>query len=513
MRQFIIGLIVTGLVAGLGFGSYELLAVSQRAPAPQEVQPTATPQGGARATRPQPAGALVLEALVVPAQRLQLSLPYDNVQVAEVLVREGDVVKRGAPLVRLDTRSLQLSVEDAQAALAGVRASYDKLLEGATPAQLAEAQAQLDQAQAQLRQTRSSITPQDIAAADAQVAQAQARLADLQAGARPAELERGQAAIDQAMASLEQQRSELAAAKDTASKRVDEAANDVRAAQLAFSRAYWSYQQTGGAEGGPLADALEQAKLELANVESALDRARVLYETARQQEIAGIALGEANVREARAALAELRAGARPGEFADAKAGLATAQAVRARIGGESRVAAIEGVAAVVAQAQAQLDQLQSDPTPATIAQVKAQIAQNEVDLKRATLALERATLVAPIDGMVTTLGVAPGENVSSGAASVTLIDNTSWLLEVHAVDDLSVVRIQEGARADLRFFALPGLELTGRVLRVEPASVPASSRPGASSEQARYTVVIKPDRWDARLRWNMSAQATISPAQ
>jgi len=74
---------------------------------------------------------LVVEARVVPVRSIELSFPLSGMTVAEVLVREGDVVAQGDPLVRLDTRDLRLEVERARAQLARVRAEYDQLLEGA----------------------------------------------------------------------------------------------------------------------------------------------------------------------------------------------------------------------------------------------------------------------------------------------------------------------------------------------------------------------------------------------
>jgi multidrug efflux pump subunit AcrA (membrane-fusion protein) len=50
----------------------------------------------------------------------------NGVPIAEVLVREGDTVAKGAPLVRLDTRGLQLEVDAARAGLAQTHAAAQR---------------------------------------------------------------------------------------------------------------------------------------------------------------------------------------------------------------------------------------------------------------------------------------------------------------------------------------------------------------------------------------------------
>ena len=64
--------------------------------------------------------------------------------------------------------------------------------------------------------------------------------------------------------------------------------------------------------------------------------------------------------------------------------------------------------------------------------------------------------------------------------------------------------IHEGAPVTVTFDAIPGLELPGKVKRID-----------AFGKNTRgditYTVVIAPDRQDERLRWNMTASVAITP--
>ncbi|MGD8820518.1 MAG: RND transporter, partial [Anaerolineae bacterium] len=78
----------------------------------------------------------------------------------------------------------------------------------------------------------------------------------------------------------------------------------------------------------------------------------------------------------------------------------------------------------------------------------------------------------------------------------------AWQIETDDLTELDVVKVQEGDRLMLHFDAIEDLELTGTVQRIKPLG-----------EEKRgditYTVVIRPDEQDPRLRWNMTAVATI----
>jgi HlyD family secretion protein len=456
-----------------------------------------------------PSQPVVVEARVAPVRSVELTFPINGVPIAEVLVREGDTVAQGTPLVRLDTRSLQLEVEEARARMAQMRAAYDKLIASVPPAEIAGAKARLSQAQARLAQVKGQVTPQDLAAAQARREEARTRLADLAAGPQQAEIDKAQSAVAEAKSGLDQQRAELSAAKEQARHLMEERANDLRAAQAAYTSARQNREQAGDGTDKrtrALDEAVEQARLAMENAQSALDRAKIEYEAMRNAEIAGLAEAEAKVAAAQAQLDRLLAGAKPGDLSSARAELAAAEAELARLQGLTRAGELNEAAAAVSEAGAQLEGLTAKPAEADLAQAQAAIQQSEVNLKRAELALERATLSAPMAGVVAAVNVAPGESTDPREIAVVLADTSSWQIETRDLDDLSVVRIREGDPATISFFAVPGLQLPGKVARIKPLGTDEQSK-------VLYTVVIAPDRWDDRLRWNMSAQVTIMPAK
>src|SRR5438067_1767395 len=81
----------------------------------------------------------------------QVELAFNNSErIAEVLVQEGDHVRRGQVLARLDTRRLEPQVAQTEAQAAAQRQIVERLRHGSRPEEIAEAAARLQAAEAQL---------------------------------------------------------------------------------------------------------------------------------------------------------------------------------------------------------------------------------------------------------------------------------------------------------------------------------------------------------------------------
>src|SRR4051794_35722879 len=133
MRRIIIAIVVLLMVGG---GGYLALTASQgklgNAP-----QPTATPP--TKTTSINTGGEVVAEAEVLPMKFAELSLPTTGI-VAQVLVAEGDSVKQGQVLLRIDSKRQAAAVSQAQAGLDAAKAK-----QATSQATLAKAQAALAQ--------------------------------------------------------------------------------------------------------------------------------------------------------------------------------------------------------------------------------------------------------------------------------------------------------------------------------------------------------------------------------
>src|SRR5690349_16323781 len=85
---------------------------------------------------------------VAAARSVDLSFQQSST-ITAVNVAVGDTVKAGQPLATIDTKDLQLALQQAQASLKSAQANYDQTKNGTTTASdLASAQAALDSAKA-----------------------------------------------------------------------------------------------------------------------------------------------------------------------------------------------------------------------------------------------------------------------------------------------------------------------------------------------------------------------------
>jgi HlyD family secretion protein len=82
--------------------------------------------------------------------------------VAEIFVREGEAVRKGQPLARLDTTDLELAVRQAEVAYLTQQVVYSQTVQGPKPEELAAARAAVRSAQAALRALEQGPDPTDL---------------------------------------------------------------------------------------------------------------------------------------------------------------------------------------------------------------------------------------------------------------------------------------------------------------------------------------------------------------
>ncbi len=234
---------------------------------------------------------------------------------------------------------------------------------------------------------------------------------------------------------------------------------------------------------GPSEAEVAAARAEAANAEAAVKQAQWAYDRVAAYPGAGarpesLALEQAtnNYLAARGRLDALLAGARPGELAVAQA--------------------------EIDRAQAELALTQAAARPETISAAEADVAAAAAALDEARVALAERELKAPFAGTVAALDARVGEQVAPGVVIARLADLSAWQIETSDLTELDVAGIHEGSSVTITFDAIPELELAGKVVRV---------RPFGEQKQGDivYTVTIAPDRFDERLRWNMTAAVTI----
>ena len=158
MKKLLFVIVVVALVAGC-----------TQANVAKTPTPTAAPKKGSL-------GGASAQGYVTPVRRADLSFRTGG-RVAEVLVKEGDPVKAGQPLVKLQDAELK-------AALAGAQADLKRLQAGSRAEEIAAAQANLDVSSGQVKAAQNDVDKvkngvqqvADLASTQAQLAQAELQL-------------------------------------------------------------------------------------------------------------------------------------------------------------------------------------------------------------------------------------------------------------------------------------------------------------------------------------------------
>jgi len=159
-------------------------------------------------------------------------------------------------------------------------------------------------------------------------------------------------------------------------------------------------------------------------------------------------------------------------------------------------------------AQANLDSAKSDLAklnsdglnPDDLAVAQANVTNAEAQVASAQSAVNDLNLKAPFNGTIIANNLKVGETAAPGGAQpqVVLANSTDWQIETTDLTELNINNIQDGDTVKVTFDAVPGLELTGTVLRIQSLG---QNKQG----DITYKVTIKLDKQDDRLRWNMTA--------
>ena len=160
----------------------------------------------------------------------------------------------------------------------------------------------------------------------------------------------------------------------------------------------------------------------------------------------------------------------------------------------------------VAQAQVKVAQARLDSARAGTTMEDKAIARAKIDQAKAEAALLEAQLAqtqiaAPLDGVVAKVLIDAHQFVGPGMPIVQVTDLSSLRVETSDLSENDVARVQIGDAAQIRFDALPAVDVPGKVVRIDP-----KAKEGAG---VNYTAVIQLDQIPEGLRWGMTANADI----
>ncbi|HEY69401.1 MAG TPA: HlyD family efflux transporter periplasmic adaptor subunit [Anaerolineae bacterium] len=154
----------------------------------------------------------------------------------------------------------------------------------------------------------------------------------------------------------------------------------------------------------------------------------------------------------------------------------------------------------LAAAEAEYADRESGPDADSMQQLQAQIEALEASVEALDAGLEKLTLTAPFDGIVVRVDVQEWETVVAGVPVVTVADLSTWVVETDDLNELEVVRVQEGQRVSLTPEALPESTILGTVERI---GLMATVWQG----DITYTVRIRLEPSELPLRWGMTVTA------
>jgi len=194
---------------------------------------------------------------------------------------------------------------------------------------------------------------------------------------------------------------------------------------------------------------------------------------------------------------------------------ATASQASANLGRLQQVYELSG-GKVPARSELDTARAEAQRAQAGIRSGQAQVASARAQVSSAQTNLSKATIYSPVNGVVLSRSVDPGQTVAASLSAPTLFtlaeDLSSMELNV-SVDEADVGQVQAGQKAEFRVDAYPGRTFNATLKRVD-LGANASSGGGTSattstSNVVAYTAVLTVANPDLLLRPGMTATAEI----
>ncbi|HVU04245.1 MAG TPA: efflux RND transporter periplasmic adaptor subunit [Polyangiaceae bacterium] len=146
-----------------------------------------------------------------------------------------------------------------------------------------------------------------------------------------------------------------------------------------------------------------------------------------------------------------------------------------------------------------------DVAKADVAASEAQLAQLEAQLASAATTLQYTKITSPIDGMVITRSIDPGQTVASSFAAPVLFVIAPDLAEMQVladIDEADVGKVKEGTEATVVVDAFPGKTFHGKVAQIRYS-------PNDVQGVVTYSAIIDVKNPDLELRPGMTATVTV----
>jgi len=173
---------------------------------------------------------------------------------------------------------------------------------------------------------------------------------------------------------------------------------------------------------------------------------------------------------------------------------------------DSVKAALNSALAVEAEAKYQYDQSTDGANKDQFALAESRQENAKAQVAAAESNLSSYVLTAPFDGVVAEVAVEVGEQVGVDARVVSVVNTSAWMIETTDVTELEVVNLAIGQKATFTADALPGVTMNGTVTEISQSSF-------VQGGDVIYTVRLKAENVDPRVKWGMTMQVTFDPLQ
>ncbi len=379
--------------------------------------------------------------------------------IAAVYYNEGDYVKQGSVIARLDTQDLAAQLAEAKANVSAETATLQKLQAGPTPQNVAVSQTALATAEQALQNSYANV-PNAVTSAYASANDA-----------------------------VRNQLNSFFTSAETNSPQLtflvtdSQIANSITFERIGASVALNAWQTEDQTITGTMPSSTLDATLQSALIH--LATAKMLLTTALNAVV-----NTTNISPTIAATYKTYVTTGLGE-------------VNTSIGNIN--ALIQNIASEkssVAQAQAALNLTLAGSTQEDINAQAAQVEQAQANVQSIQVKINKASLVAPMSGTITTQNAKIGEIASPGAPIVSLI--TTNTLEVDAnVPEIDIGKVSTGDSVSMTFDAFPNETFAGKIFYIDPAQTMVSG-------VVDYKIKVAFVKSDPRMKSGLTANLDIT---
>lgn len=392
--------------------------------------------------------------------------------IVKLAVDEGDTVKAGQLIARIDPSDTQTTLDQSQADLAAAVSRVDQATQTLTM--------QHDQDEAQIASAQ-----QGLLTARTKLLQAQEQ-AKVQPLLTAASVKQSRSSYQAAVSALNQTKTALIPQKlSSAQAGYDQAKATFDAAESDYAR-----QKALLAKGFVSKSAVEASGQKYGAAKATLDSTKSKLDTIKDETAEDLRTAEAKMEQSKAnldtALAnQVQDKLKQQEVASAKAAVKQAEA-----------------SLLVALAAQHQDRIRTGD----IVQANAQVTRSKATLKNAVTQLGYTTVTAPSAGIVTKKYVEEGSIVTAGRSSavgagsgVGIVDiaDTTRMFALVSVDETDIAQIEVGQSVDITVEAYPDELFTGKVTKIAPQSV-------VDQNVTTIPVTVEVELPDARLKPGMN---------